>query len=149
MIMTQKLKLDQNDIFASIPHKRVVSKNGHGEEIFDLYQCGSFKNGNDDENLELVELSAESQYRPHYHKNSFATIYIISGTGEFILDKQQIQYNPGLRIHIPAGALHGFRTKDKTLFLSIQSPSIIDRNTQEVDLYYEDGRQEGGASNAH
>ena len=108
-------------------------------EIFDLYQCGLFKNGLIDENVELVELQPQSIYSPHFHKKSSATVYIITGTGTFQLADNAIKYKPGVRIDIPAGALHGFKTKTPTLFLSIQSPPIMNPENGEIDLHYENG----------
>ncbi|MBN9412757.1 MAG: cupin domain-containing protein [Candidatus Paracaedimonas acanthamoebae] len=122
-------------IFNGIPHQRITSK----KEIFDLYQLGIFSSSDQKiaENLELVELQPNANYRPHYHKNSTATIYIILGSGEFILNEKHIIYNPGKRILIPAGIMHGFQTKTRTLFLSIQSPPIIDPQNKHIDIHYE------------
>ena len=115
------------DIFKTIPHQRVVSDHGNSKEIFDLYQCGIFKNNSLEENLEFVELPPQAEYSQHYHKNSFAIIYVISGTGQFQLAENLIEYKPGIRIVIPAGVMHGFKTDTLTLFLSIrESPPIID-----------------------
>lgn len=127
------------EIFKSIPHQRVVSKQEQTEEIFDLYQCGIFKNQSLEENVELVELRPESEYSPHLHKKSSAVVYVISGMGLFQLAEKLIAYQPGLRIDIPAGMLHGFKTKTPTLFLSIQNPPIIDPDNGQIDLHYENG----------
>jgi len=126
-----------HEILKTIPHERVIMKQGSIEEIFDLYLCGVFKNNSLEENIELVELPAQSSYRPHYHKKSAAVIYVITGTGHLQLDDRCIEYNSGTRVAIPAGVLHGFKTITSTLFLSIQSPSIIDPVSGQIDLYYE------------
>lgn len=136
-------------IFKAIPHRRVTSKNTYGkEEIFDLYQLGIFsasdvnslasakKSQKELENLELVELQPKAEYRPHYHKNSSAIIYIILGSGTFMLDEKSIEYNAHKRIFIPAGAMHGFHTHTRTLFLSIQSPPILNPENEHIDIYY-------------
>lgn len=133
------------NIFRIIPHRRVTSKNTYNkEEIFDLYQLGTFSTSQEDssinihqENLELVELQAQTEYERHYHKNSTAIIYIISGSGEFLLDEKQIQYNGHKRIVIPEGVMHGFRTSTQTFFLSIQTPPIIDPQSNYIDIHYE------------
>lgn len=127
------------EIFKSIPHQRVVSKQTDIEEIFDLYQCGIFNNNSLEENVELVELQPQSEYSPHYHKKSSAIVYVISGTGLLQLKNNLIEYKPGIRITIPAGVAHGFKTKTRTLFLSIQSPFIINPENGEIDLHYEIG----------
>ena len=125
------------EIFKSIRHQRVVSKRSNIEEIFDLYQCGVFKKQSIEETVELVELQQKLEYRPHYHEKSSAVVYVISGTGLFQLAENLIDYKPGLRIDIPAGVVHGFKTKTPTLFLSIQSPPIIHPENGEIDLHYE------------
>jgi quercetin dioxygenase-like cupin family protein len=127
------------EIFKSIPHQRVVSKQAHDQEIFDLYQCGIFNNNFTEENVELVELQPLSEYSPHFHKNSSAVVYVISGTGFFQLAGNLIEYKPGIRIDIPAGVIHSFKTNTPTLFLSIQSPPIINPDNGEIDLHYENG----------
>lgn len=127
------------EIFKSIEHRRVVGQNSGMDELFDLYQFGSFKNGLNEENVDLVELQPSSKYRLHFHKKSAAVIYIISGTGVFYLAESCINYKAGIRIEVPTNTLHGFTTKTRTLFLSIQCPSIIDSNSGDIDLYYADG----------
>ena len=89
-----------------------------------------------EENLEIVELQRESTYKPHYHKHSSAVIYIILGEGTFILGDDTINYYPGKRVLIPAGTLHGFNTKTRTLFLSIQSPPILSQTNDDIDIHY-------------
>lgn len=125
------------EIFKSIPHQKVVSKHQQADEIFNLYQLGNFPTENSvEENVELVELEPDSLYRPHFHKKSAAIIYIILGTGVFRFADDFLKYQPGKRIAVPAGILHGFKTETRTLFLSIQSPGIIDADGQ-IDLHYE------------
>lgn len=119
------------EIFKTIPHQRV--------EMFDIYQCGVFNNNSIEENIELVELQPQFDYSPHYHKKSSAVVYVISGTGVIQLQNNLIEYKPGIRIDIPAGVTHGFKTKTRTLFLSIQNPPIINPESGEIDLHYETG----------
>jgi quercetin dioxygenase-like cupin family protein len=129
--------ISRYEIFKSIPHRRVISNSATAEEIFDLYQLGLFAaSSSTQEIVELVELQPCAEYKPHYHKRSAAIIYIIVGSGVFQLNKDMIEYHAGIRIEIPVGALHGFVTKERTLFLSIQSPPILDAETGQVDLFY-------------
>lgn len=137
-------------VFSYLPYKEVVNCHEGNQEVFGLYSLGlfsapdsflkplsSYQEGERiEENVELVELTALSSYKPHYHKKSAAVIYIILGDGDFLIGKEIIKYKPGTRVIIPAGVSHGFNTKTKTFFLSIQTPSIINQN-QEIDLYYE------------
>lgn len=135
-------------------HQRVCKNENGTEEIFDIYQLGLFlapdsflssyinesikNNESTHEILELVELQPNAEYKLHFHKKSAAIIYIISGTGIFLLGSHAIDYHPGRRVIIPAGILHGFKTDTRTLFLSIQSPPIIDPQTQQIDLHYQE-----------
>lgn len=125
------------DIFKTIPHKRVTSSELNAPEVFDLYQCGIFNHKQSQKNIELVELYPKIRYRSHYHKNSSAVIYIITGQGYFVLGHQQHAYSNGSCFDVPAKKLHGFHTQTHTLFLSIQSPPIIDPLDGSIDLYYE------------
>jgi quercetin dioxygenase-like cupin family protein len=129
-----------HQILSTLPFKRVVSQNTFNEEeIFDLYACGNFNNGLTTENVEIVALPPHAHYQLHFHKQSAAIIYIISGTGFFQLDEKIIAYKPQMRIEVPTYVMHGFKTQSSTLFLSIQTPSIIDSDTGKIDLHYNFG----------
>lgn len=140
-----------HDILLQIPHERIQSEHVRADERFDIFKLGRFKvansflngialnenqSGMNEEIVELVELQPNSSYKPHFHEKSVAVIYMILGSGIFSLGKKQYEYSPGQRIEIPAKTPHGFLTKTKTLFLSIQSPPIRNLNTGEVDLHY-------------
>lgn len=148
-MLTQRSRVTSYAIFKLIPHRRVVSQHRGNEEIFDLYPLGIFtastslldphvkaSSSEVQENIELVELQPKAEYRLHYHKNSSAIIYIVAGCGTFLLGNEAIAYQAGKRIVIPAGFRHGFSTATATLFLSIQSPPIIDPTTGQIDLHY-------------
>lgn len=127
-----------HELLRCIPHQRVVTQRANREETFDLYQCGLFQADTQEENIEFVELQPESEYSLHYHQKSVAIVYVIAGTGFFHLENNNIEYQPGLRLVIPQGVLHGFKTITRTLFLSIQTPPIINPDNGEIDLYYID-----------
>lgn len=144
-----------DSLLQKLPHRRVIDKNIRAEEIFDLYQLGVFAapdsflakfSGKPSEVMreivELVELQPQTEYRPHYHKNSAAIIYIAMGSGIFQLDQTLMPYHAGERILIPAGVLHGFITETRTLFLSIQTPPILNPETNFVDLHYAEDSHE-------
>jgi quercetin dioxygenase-like cupin family protein len=139
-------------ILRSIPHRRIMYKTINAIEIFDLYQLGIFSAPNSllahlskplssgkviQEILELVELQPQAKYQAHYHKKSVAIIYIVSGSGLFQLGNKRLPYKAGKRIEIPAGTPHGFNTDTRTLFLSIQSPPILNPDSKHIDIYYE------------
>ena len=123
-------------IFKNLAHQKIIKKVDNTNEVFHLYSCGIFNNGTKEENIEFVELTPKSEYKKHYHKQSSAVIYMLYGTGLFYLDNETISYKPEMRINIPRGVLHGFKTDTATLFLSIQSPPIINNETQDIDLFY-------------
>lgn len=89
------------------------------------------------ENIELVMIEARSNSRRHYHERSDAVIYIVSGRGRLLLGTDVIEYAPQLKFAIPSRVMHGFSTDEDTVFLSIQTPHIIDPATGEVDIHYE------------
>lgn len=136
-----------NNLFKNFHFQRVIANKN---EIFDIYNLGSFlapdsllkefskynQNNEIYENIELVEIQENFNYKPHYHKKSAAIIYILSGAGQFILGSKVIDYCKCTRIKIPAAEIHGFNTKEKTVFLSIQTPSIVDEITGEIDIFY-------------
>jgi len=121
----------------------IQNVDGH-EEVFEICPLGRFsplidKQDNavfPSQNVELISLKAHSHYKPHYHKLSDAMIYIIKGSGSFFLDDNWIDYHPGTQFNILRGIHHGFDTKEQTLFLSIQSPGIIDKQDN-LDIIYE------------
>lgn len=139
------------DILSSMPYEKIVGDQGKTEnpsqEVFEIHCLGIFKGpgvsliqSKDLDALEIVELvllKPKTLYRPHYHKKSTAIIYIIWGRGVFLQDDQKEPYDKEHRFVIPAGLKHGFQTTTETLFLSIQTPPILNRETEELDLYYD------------
>lgn len=127
---------DDHAILKQLPHTRIES----GDDRFDLFALGIFEAAGSDQSLkeivELVELEENACYRPHFHARSSAVIYMVLGEGELILGENSMAYHAGLRFNIPAKMPHGFVTRTKTLFLSIQSPPIRDVKTNTIDLHY-------------
>lgn len=139
----------EHNILSQIPHENIQSEFVKADERFDVFKLGIFKVTNSllsvigdesiypvDEIVELVKLQASARYRPHYHHYSCAVIYMIIGEGDLLLANEKIPYQPGMRIDIPKNTPHGFLTNSETLFLSIQTPPIRNRQTGEVDLHY-------------
>ncbi len=138
-----------HEILHKIPHEQIQSKCLKTDERFDVFKLGVFNvtqsildfiSGRSikqaDEVVELVKLQPKSQYRLHYHQKSSAVLYMILGEGVFILGENEIPYKPEMRLDLPEKTPHGFLTDTETLFLSIQTPSILNRQTGEVDLHY-------------
>lgn len=138
--MEKSIVSDLIRILDGLVHKRVESEG----EVFNLYQLGLYQAehslfnvaGSCQEIVELVELEPAATYKSHYHEKSEAIIYIVSGKGVFILGEEEIAYDGSLRVSIPNKILHGFKTETRTLFLSIQSPPILNYETNEVDIHY-------------
>lgn len=136
------------DILTNIPHEHIQSDSVKPDERFDIFHLGTFtvehsflqhfteKKQSVDEIVELVSLQENTDYRAHYHEKSSAMVYMVLGEGIITLDNNQVPYRPGMRWIIPAKTAHGFITKTKTLFLSIQSPPIRNYDTGTVDLHY-------------
>lgn len=140
-----------HDILKYIPHEHIQSQYVRADERFDIFKLGTFTVAKSllnmldekshasqpvEEIVELVELQPEATYQPHYHNYSSAVIYIVLGEGIYLDGNNEVAYQPGQRIDIPMKTAHGFVTKTKTLFLSIQTPPIRNRSTGEVDLHY-------------
>lgn len=85
----------------------------------------------------LVTLTPEGQYPQHVHKDSDARFIIISGEATLLLGKAKRKLHPGDIIDIPKGTPHGFETivGQNLVFISIQSPPIMNRVTGELDLH--------------
>ena len=122
------------DLLQYFNHQTVITDRA---ERFDLLQAGLFQRGEQEEQVELVRLEPNAKYAPHYHKKSAAIIYLIAGNGTIVLGAIEKTYQANQCITIPAGMRHGFKTNSETVFLSIQTPSIIDKQTGEIDIYYE------------
>lgn len=142
---------NMHEILHKIPHEHIQNEHVRTDERFDVFKLGIYrvshsvldfitgdKSGDVDEIVELVELQPHSFYKPHYHKESSAIIYMIFGEGDFILGINEMPYAPGVRLDIPKDTPHGFKTRSETFFLSIQTPPIRNDQTGEVDLYYVD-----------
>lgn len=123
-------------ILNKLPHKKVKT----AIETIDLYQLGNF-NGSA---YTLIELQAQQYYPPHVHHFSEAKLHIILGKGIIILGKKENNYGPGSYFVIARNTPHGFKVKEQTLFLSIETPPIIDPETQGVDVEYIEGKKKGG-----
>lgn len=141
--------MNSYDILQQIPHEQIHSEYVKSDERFDVFKLGVFKVKESivnfialdkieqaDEIVELVRLQPKSRYRPHYHQKSSAILYMVFGEGIFICGEKELNYQPGMRLDLPEKTPHGFLTHSETLFLSIQAPPILNRQTGVVDLHY-------------
>jgi quercetin dioxygenase-like cupin family protein len=78
--------------------------------------------------LDHVVVPARSTSEVHRHNLSDNLIYVLRGIATLILDGAEHKVSPRMRIAIPRGAFHGFRTFDEELeFISAQIPPILDK----------------------
>lgn len=87
--------------------------------------------------VEFVKLHKDMVYKPHIHDKASAKFLFLTGTGKVIIGAEEIEYKEGLVCTVPAGVMHGFVHDEETIFLSVQSNPIQDRNTGEIDIRYE------------
>jgi quercetin dioxygenase-like cupin family protein len=77
--------------------------------------------------IDYVEISPHCVSEIHRHNESDAILFVIAGSARAELDGQSYELRPGMRVLIPRGMTHGFRTnEDRLQFLSIQVPPILD-----------------------
>jgi quercetin dioxygenase-like cupin family protein len=77
--------------------------------------------------LDFVVIPAKSVSEIHRHNHSDNVIYVLSGTAQALLDGEAYNISRGMRVVIPRGVGHGFRTGDEALeFISLQVPPILD-----------------------
>jgi len=67
---------------------------------------------------------APSTNMPHVHKKHDETVYIIKGTGMFLLGDKTLPFKPGDVVFIPAGTVHTPITESYIACLSIYSPDF-------------------------
>ncbi|MFT4646111.1 MAG: quercetin dioxygenase-like cupin family protein [Planctomycetota bacterium] len=100
-------------------------------EIFGIYRVPTSSGC-----IEFVKLYKGIQYKAHIHDFSNARFIFLTGTGKVTLNEKQIDYQPGFTCEAPSGMMHGFIQNEETIFLSIQSNPIQDRETGEIDIRY-------------
>tara|TARA_Y100000385_G_scaffold66934_1_gene66706 strand:- start:20241 stop:20618 length:378 start_codon:yes stop_codon:yes gene_type:complete len=125
--------MKEDTFFADIIGKiRFEDKFTDDEERFGINRLET-----EDGGVEFVRLYKDTKYKPHIHDKASAKFIFLVGTGEAILDEEPVLYSPGTIIDIPAGVMHGFNHFEETIFLSVQSHPIQDRETGEIDIRYE------------
>jgi len=116
------------DILKKIPYRKVTTEH----ESIDLYSLGNF-NGS---TYELIELPKGYAAKPHIHKYSEATLHFIFGSGKILIGNKWSDYKKEDTFFIPKDTKHGFKVDEDSLFLSVNTPGIIDKKTGKVDVEY-------------
>lgn len=71
----------------------------------------------------------------HRHNHAETVLWIVEGSGTVIVDGTDYPVEAGSRIAIARGIYHGVRTDhDSLVFLSVQSPPILDTAEGTLDL---------------
>jgi quercetin dioxygenase-like cupin family protein len=119
---------DGYEVLDNIRFKRITTQAG---ETLGLYRIPSASGC-----AELVNLDSDTLYKPHVHDGVDAKFHMLRGNGSIILDKDEYTYDVGDVFYVPKGTPHGFRTKERTIFLSLQSKPIRDEKTGKIDIRY-------------
>jgi quercetin dioxygenase-like cupin family protein len=84
--------------------------------------------------IDYIEIPPHSVSEVHRHNESDAILFVISGSATAELDGERHEMLPGMRILIPKGVAHGFRTDEHKLqFVSVQVPPIQDNERGRFD----------------
>jgi mannose-6-phosphate isomerase-like protein (cupin superfamily) len=84
--------------------------------------------------LDFVVVPANSVSEVHRHNHSDNVIFVLKGSARALLDGEAHDISPGMRVVIPRGVGHGFRTGDEQLeFISLQVPPILDEANEIFD----------------
>ena len=83
---------------------------------------------------DIIELLGANYYKEHVHDYSNADFYFLKGDSSIISNGNKLHFNHHEKVHISAGTSHGFNVKEKTYFLSVQSPPIYNSEKDQYDI---------------
>jgi mannose-6-phosphate isomerase-like protein (cupin superfamily) len=84
--------------------------------------------------LDHVLIPPHSISEIHRHNNSDNMIFVLAGRATIVLDGKEHELSPSLRVLVPRGVWHGFRTFEEPLvFVSAQIPPILDKANNVFD----------------
>lgn len=84
---------------------------------------------------DYVRLDPQQTSQIHRHNRSETVLYILEGSGVIVIEDTDHTVVRGDRIRIRPGEFHGVRTQTEGLvFISVQSPPILDNSTGTLDL---------------
>ncbi|PYQ11744.1 MAG: hypothetical protein DMH00_07365 [Acidobacteria bacterium] len=67
-------------------------------------------------------IQVRSRVRPHFHKDHGETVYLLEGSGIFILGDRAYPVKAGSLLMIPRGMIHSYEAKQPTKVLSLFDP---------------------------
>lgn len=131
--MTVKKEMDMDmafadEILANIPFDYV---NPHKDEVYGLYRIDTPRGC-----VEFIRINRGMPYEPHIHDVTSAQFIFVMGRGVVLLDGEEFPYEKGSVFNVPAGVRHGFEVEEDTIFLSMQSHPILNKETGEKDIRY-------------
>ncbi len=107
-------------------------------EPYDVFKVMQLTRGTALENhvaADWVSISAHQKSNVHRHNFSETVLFIVSGTALARVGEKTFQVNEGDQIIIRPTEYHGFTTSEQALvFISIQSPPILNKTTGVLDL---------------
>jgi quercetin dioxygenase-like cupin family protein len=101
-----------------LAHKHMDLK----EESLDVFQFPIFQDG---QQVDFALLEKNTSHPPHIHDEGSAHLYVITGSGSIILNKEKMKYEEGQTFVVPKGTAHGFEVTEDTVLLSIQDKPIL------------------------
>jgi quercetin dioxygenase-like cupin family protein len=107
-------------------------------DVNDVFQVMQLTRGTELESIvgaDYVRLDPEQTSKIHRHNRAETVLYILDGNGVVVVEDVDHNVVTGDRIRIRTGQYHGVRTEASALvFLSVQSPPILDKSTGVLDL---------------
>ena len=120
--------LKKGEILKSIP----VSRFSRSKEPTRVYRLGSIRKTTYD----LVELSPNIYYPPHWHHKAQGYLLFVTGEGKLILENKEISYKQGDYFYIGKKVKHGFKPKKHSLILSLQTSPVKDLQSGKEDIEF-------------
>jgi len=117
-----------DEILANIPFEYV---NPYKDEIYGLYRIETPEGC-----LEFIKINKGQRYDLHIHDVANAQFIFVMGSGEVTLGNEVYEYRKGSVFNVPTGVKHGFTVEQDTIFLSMQSQPILNKETGEKDIRY-------------
>jgi quercetin dioxygenase-like cupin family protein len=115
-----------------------VSDRNLAVDVNDVFQVMQLTRGTELESIvgaDYVRLDPEQTSKIHRHNRAETVLYVLDGHGVVVVEDVDHKVVAGDRIRIRTGQYHGVRTGASPLvFLSVQSPPILDKSTGVLDL---------------
>ena len=96
--------------------EEVVEKNPLGEnEEVKITDVGENKNSS----MHLIQVRANGEIHPHYHKRHDEVIYVKKGSGIATLDDTRYVIKPGSMLQVPLKTVHRFLNTGNETFVAV------------------------------